>query len=137
MKQYDGWVTNDGGYDDRMLDVGEEIFQYIRDNVATYPQEIAGELGHSLNTVQHHLRRMFNDQRIGKIATPYDRCPDRIAYRLEGLQAEGMSGTDIRKKTWYCIMESGVQLRERLRAEGKLPNKYDTERIKLFLHNAR
>ena len=112
---------------DELLDTEEEIFQYISDKVATYPQEIAGELGQSLRTVQHHLRRMFNDQRIGKIKPKFDRVPDRILFRLPELQSQNMRGVDIRNKTWYCVNETGAQLRERLIADGRMMPKYNSE----------
>ena len=118
---------------EELVDTEEEIFQYIVDKVATYPQEIATELGHSLHTVQHHLRRMYKDQRVGILQTPYNHVPDRIMFRLAELQMQGISGVDIQKRTWYCANETGAQLRERLYLEGRVATGYDPERLRLFL----
>ena len=113
---------------DELLDTEEEIFLFISDKVTTYPQEISGELGHSLRTVQHHLRKMFNDQRIGKLKLEFDCVPDRILFRLPELQSQNMRGADIRNKTWYCVNETGAQLRERLIADGRMMPKYNHDR---------
>jgi len=110
------WYESDQG-SDKLLDPEEEVFQYIRDMVATYPQEIANKLGYSLRTVQHHLRVMFNSNRIGILELRYDVVPGRIRYRISELWAEGMSGYDMRKKTWYCAIESGEELEDRLFGE--------------------
>jgi len=108
--------------DDQLMDVEEEIFQYIADKVTTYPQEVSIELGHSLSTVQHHLRVLYKSKRIVVLQTLFNRPPDRIMRRLPELQTQGMSGNDIRKRTWYCVNETGAQLRERLFLEGKGQN---------------
>jgi len=108
--------------DDQLMDVEEEIFQYVADKVTTYPQEISIELGHSLSTVQHHLRVLFKSKRIVVLQTLFNRPPDRIMRRLSELQMQGMNGNDIRKRTWYCVNETGAQLRERLFLEGKGQN---------------
>lgn len=102
---------------DELLDTEEEIFQYISDMVTTYPQEISNKLGHSLRTVQHHLKRMYNLNRVGILKTRFDMVPGRIRYRISGLREEGLSGVDIRKRTWYCVMESGEELEKRLYGE--------------------
>lgn len=102
---------------DELLDTEEEIFQYISDMVATYPQEISNKLGLSLRTVQHHLKRMYNLNRVGILKTLFDRVPGRISYRISSLREEGLSGVDIRKRTWYCIIEGSKELEERLYEE--------------------
>lgn len=107
------WYGSNSGSDD-LLDPEEEVFQYIRDMVVTYPQEIANKLGYSLRTVQHHLRKMFNSNRIGILELRYNVVPGRIRYRISELWAEGISGNDMRKKTWYCVLESGKELEDRL-----------------------
>lgn len=117
MNEIDWYGGNSDDSPDELLDPEEEIFQYISDMVATYPQEIANKLGHSLRTVQHHLRVMFNSNRIGILEIRFDKVPGRIRYRLSSLREEGLSGVDIRKRTWYCIMEAGNELETRLFSE--------------------
>lgn len=129
------WFLNDPPPADELLDTEEEIFQYIVDKVATYPQEIAMELGHSLRTVQHHLRKMFNGQRIGRLATPQYTIPNRLLFRLAELQSRRLSGAQIRSLTWYCVNETGVQLRARLSAEGRIMPKYAPNRLHIYLTN--
>lgn len=102
---------------EELLDPPQEIFQYISDMVVTYPQEISEKLGYSLRTVQHHLRMMYNNNSIGIVETQFNKVPGRIRYRIAGLWAEGMSGADIRKRTWYCVRETGSELEARLHDE--------------------
>lgn len=113
------WYNDADGSDssDELLDPEEEIFQYISDMVTTYPQEIANKLGYSLRTIQHHLKKMYNSNRIGILKTQFDKVPGRIRYRLSSLKEEGLYGVDIRKRTWYCVMESGKELEKRLSDE--------------------
>lgn len=111
MKEID-WYNNKSDYEnsDELLDPGEEIFQYISELVVTYPQEIADKLGYSIRTVQHHLRKMYNDNRVGVLATPFDREPERIHYRRIYFGLGGLSGREVRTRTWYCVYQSGLEL---------------------------
>lgn len=131
--QEQNWFPNDSPFEDELPDTEEEIFQYIADKVATHPQEIASELGHSLRTVQHHLRKMYNNHRIGKLKTDFGHIPDRILFRLFELQSQNVSGANIRKKAWYCVNETGAQLRERLSVEGRVTLKYNPDRLRIYL----
>ncbi len=112
MEEIDWYNTSK--HTEEVLDTQQEIFQYIYDMVTTYPQEISEKLGYSLRTVQHYLRKMHNENRIGIIATPFEQVQGRIRYRIAGLWAEGMTGSDIRKRTWYCTIETGAELESRL-----------------------
>lgn len=134
MTAESNWFPDQEGGEE-LLDTSEEIFQYIYDKIATYPQEIAQELGHSLRTIQHHLRRMFMDQRIGKIRLPRHQVPQRILIRLPELQAQHIYGSAIRKLTWYCIYETGEELRERLPFTNYSVAQYNPELLQAFLHN--
>lgn len=127
------WFPDDSPPTGELLDTEEEIFQYIADKVTTYPQEISSELGHSLRTVQHHLRKMLNDLRIGKLETKFNCIPDRIVFRLSELHSHKLSGADIRQRTWYCVNETGGQLRTRLQAEGRILSKYNPDRLHIYL----
>lgn len=118
---------------DELLDTGEEIYLFIADKIATYPQEIATELGHSLRTVQYHLRKMLIDNHIGRLATPMSTIPARLLFRIAELQAQRISGARIRGLAWYCIYESGAQLRARLSAEGRIMPMYNQDRLHIYL----
>ena len=118
MNEIDWYNSSEGSNgSDELLDAEEEIFHYISDMVTTYPQEIANKLGYSLRTIQHHLKKMYNSNHIGILKVRFDTVPGRIRYRLSSLKEEELSGVDIRKRTWYCIIESGEELEKRLYGE--------------------
>lgn len=110
MSENDWYSGGSGGEEDELLDPEEEIFQYIRDIAVAFPQEIADKLGYSLRVVQHHLRKMYNSNRIGVLATPFDREPERLHYRRVYFGLGGLSGKDIRNRTWYCVYQSSHEL---------------------------
>ena len=112
MKETDWYDTQNSS--DELLDPEEEIFQYISDLVATYPQEISDKLGYSLRTVQHYLRKMYNDNKIGVLATLFEREPERLHYRRVFFGLGGLSGREIRNRTWYCVYQSSHELEKQL-----------------------
>jgi hypothetical protein len=112
MQEIDWYSGNDNS--DELLDPEEEIFQYISDIVVTYPQEISNKLGYSLRTVQHHLRKMYNANRIGTLSTPFDTEPERIHYRRVFFGLNGLSGRELRNRTWYCVYQSSQELEKQL-----------------------
>lgn len=112
MPDIDWYNTQDSS--DELLDPGEEIFQYISDLVVTYPQEIADKLGYSLRTVQHHLRKMYNANQIGILATPFEMEPERLHYRRVFFGLGGLAGRALRNRTWYCVYQSSSELERQL-----------------------
>lgn len=115
MKEIDWYNNNPNDTNsDELLDPEEEIFQYINDLVVTYPQEIADKLGYSIRAVQHHLRKMYNNNRVGVLATPFDQEPERLHYRRVYFGLGGLYGKDIRNRTWYCVYQSSLELERQL-----------------------
>lgn len=112
MDEIDWYYNHDSP--DELLDPEEEIFQYISDLVVTYPQEISDKLGYSLRTVQHHLRKMYNDNKIAVLATPFEMEPERLHYRRVYFGLGGLSGRDLRNRTWYCVYQSSDALEKQL-----------------------
>ena len=111
------WYESKSNDTEEVLDAEEEIFQYISDFVAAYPQEISDKLGYSIRTVQHHLWKMYTDNRIGILSTPFDREPERLHYRRVYMGLNGLSGKAVRNRTWYCVYQSNQQLEQQLSDE--------------------
>lgn len=112
MTEIDWYNNHDNS--DELLDTEEEIFQYISDLVVTYPQEISNKLGYSLRTVQHHLRKMYNSNKIGVLTTLFEREPERLHYRRVFFGLGGLSGRELRNRTWYCVYQSSHELEKQL-----------------------
>jgi len=101
------------------VDADERILKVIGEKGVSYPAEIVGLSGLSRQTVFDRLFRLKEEGRVRRVNTNVLSPPEKLKKRLPELWSLGLRGGQIRRMSWYELVEDDVDERRDVSGEVK------------------